>query len=225
MTKFNNISPEEKLRRRQTNFLATLERRVVPGLVQRMPGWVTPDILTVSSVFAAFGVAIVLALGASGVITSFLVGVFLFLHWYFDSTDGALAEYRKQSRGVTGFLIDRGADTLSFSMIFVGFGLSPWLDLNSGVLLALCFCIHQAASVFFTLSQRVAIIGLFGFGATEARLALWLCIAIQVHSNSAVGQTLVFGMLLERFIPLALCAAVLSSSVWLTIRAILSRRQ
>jgi archaetidylinositol phosphate synthase len=160
----------KKHRRVNDILLGPIERPAIQWLVERMPHWVTPDHLTF------FGFAAALLIGVSYYLTSFdknflwLANLGFFLNWFGDSLDGNLARYRKIERPKYGFFIDHTIDTVSEMAIFIGIGLSPYVDLTLA-LLALIGYLCMANLVYITTSVKGVFKISYGkLGPTEVRV-------------------------------------------------------
>ena len=160
----------EKHRRVNDILLGPLERPAIAWLVKHLPYWVTPDHLTF------FGLASALMIGLSYYLTSFdrnflwLANLGFLLNWFGDSLDGNLARYRKIERPSYGFFIDHTIDTISEVSIFIGIGLSPFVDLNLAFL-ALVGYLCMANLVYITTSVKgVFKISYGSLGPTEVRV-------------------------------------------------------
>ena len=150
--------------------LGPLERPAIAWLVEHMPHWVTPDHLTFLGLFAS------VLIGVSYYLTTFdknyfwLANLGFFLNWFGDSLDGNLARYRKIERPRYGFFIDHTIDTISEVFIFVGIGLSPYVDLNLA-LLALVGYECMSNLVYITTSVKGEFKISYGsLGPTEVRV-------------------------------------------------------
>jgi len=159
--------------------LGPLERPAIAWLVKHLPKWVTSDHLTF------FGFAAAILIGVSYYLSNlnrnylWLANVGFFLNWFGDSLDGSLARYRKIERPKYGFFIDHTVDTISEVCIFIGFGLSPFVDLNLA-LLALVGYLSMASLVYITTYvQGEFKISYSKLGPTEIRV-------IAMLSNTAV---------------------------------------
>lgn len=164
------FSKIEKHRRVNDILLGPLERPAIAWLVKHMPYWVTPDHLT----FFGFGAAILI--GLCYYLTNFdknflwLADFGFLLNWFGDSLDGNLARYRKIERPKYGFFIDHTIDTISEVSIFIGIGLSPYVDLELA-LLALVSYLCMANLVYITTSVEGKFKISYGsLGPTEARV-------------------------------------------------------
>lgn len=172
----NENSEQDKLEKIEDHhrvnkiFLGPLERPAIAWLVKKMPAWVTPDHLTF------FGLAASMLTGVSYYLTNFnknylwLAGAGFILNWFGDSLDGNLARFRKIERPKYGFFIDHTMDTISEVIIFIGIGLSPYVDLNLA-LLALVGYLCMANLVYITTSVQGEFKISYGYlGPTEARV-------------------------------------------------------
>lgn len=107
--------------RERTNILRKYEQNLIAYLVQRIPSWISSDMLT----FIGFSGSILIFLGfilATYLHPSFLLlGVAGFaISWFGDSLDGRVAYYRKKPRKWYGFALDITADWIG--IILMGFG-------------------------------------------------------------------------------------------------------
>jgi len=106
----------------RTNLLRKSEQRALSYLVQRIPSWVFPDLLT----FIGF-------LGSLTVLLSFILATYInsyflllglagfFINWFGDSLYGRLAIYRNKSRKWYGFSLDLSIDWTTTIVIGLGF--------------------------------------------------------------------------------------------------------
>ena len=123
-------SDTKPIERIQQNLLARSERRVLDWICARLPGWVTPDLLTGIGMVGAFMVF-------GGYLASNLGDEWLWLaiggyavQWFGDSTDGSLARFRKIERPRYGYFLDHSCDGLATTLVVVGIGLSPYVTLE-----------------------------------------------------------------------------------------------
>ena len=166
------LNPSKPLARIQENMLAVQERRLLNWICPRLPGWVTPDKLTV---FALFGAVIIFA-GYVGSIISrqwlWLSVVGYVVHWFGDSLDGSVARFRKIERPRYGYFVDHSADVAGALLILMGLGISPYIRLDVA-LVALAGYYMLAAHAF--LSAKVVgelKLSAIAAGPTELRLIL-----------------------------------------------------
>lgn len=164
-----NPAPIDRI---QGNILARLERRLLTWICARLPGWVTPDQLTLLGMVAAF--AIFGAYVASNYDHDWLwlAIVGYFVHWFGDSTDGSLARFRKTERPRYGYFLDHSCDGLATLLVLAGIGLSPFVHLEVA-LVALAGYLLLSINAF--LSVRVLgelKLNYSVFGPTEVRVLL-----------------------------------------------------
>ncbi|MBR1570521.1 MAG: CDP-alcohol phosphatidyltransferase family protein [Bacteroidales bacterium] len=163
---------KKQAQRIQTSLLNGIERKVLIWLAERMPAWVTSDMLT----FTGFLGALIMALGycLSNLNLNWLwLSCFgLFVNWFGDSLDGSLARVRNAQRKTYGFFIDHNVDVINETIMFVGVGCSPLVNMSFAML---------ALVAYFMLSVYVYIdchlkgemrLTYGGLGPTEFRLML-----------------------------------------------------
>jgi len=172
--KSKELKKIKKHRRVNDILLGPLERPAIAWLVEHMPSWVIPDHLTF------FGFASSILIGVSYYLTNidknffWLANLGFFLNWFGDSLDGNLARFRKIERPKYGFFIDHTTDTISEVVIFIGIGLSPFVDLNLA-LIALVGYLCMANLVYITTSVKgIFRISYGSMGPTEARVIAML---------------------------------------------------
>jgi phosphatidylglycerophosphate synthase len=178
----------ENHRRVNDILLGSLERPAIAWLVKHLPYWVTPDHLTF------FGFIAALMIGVSYYLTTFdknflwLANLGFLLNWFGDSLDGNLARHRKIERPNYGFFIDHTIDTISEVSIFIGIGLSPYVDLNLAFV-ALVGYLCMANLVYITTSVKgVFKISYGSLGPTEVRaIAIISNIVVYFLGNPQIG--------------------------------------
>lgn len=160
--------------RKQTSVLAGPERRLLDWLIPRMPGWVTPDLLTATALLSMAVAGLAYARAGAQPAYLHLVNVCLFLHWLGDSTDGGLARFRGKSRPRYGYYVDHMSDAVGAVLVGTGAAfsgiMSPWLAVLI-VTLYLLLAVHSYLSTY--------VLGVFqlsygGLGPTELRLVVGL---------------------------------------------------
>ncbi|WP_066967185.1 CDP-alcohol phosphatidyltransferase family protein [Rhizorhabdus dicambivorans] len=179
-----------QIHRIQQNMLASAERSLLTWLCRRMPGWVTPDLLTLVGMVGAAAIFV-------GYVASILHPSWLWLaiagylvHWFGDSMDGSLARHRHIERPSYGYFLDHSCDSVSTMLILGGIGASPYVRLDIALLAVagyLLLSIHAYLSAKvcgdFKLSYLAA-------GPTELRLMLIGLTLAMLMLGSAPG---VFG--------------------------------
>ncbi len=169
----------EKHQRENKILLGFLERPALKWLAAHMPDWVTPDILTWIGIFASVMIFISYALTHITPGFLWLASFGFILNWFGDSLDGTLARYRHIERPRYGFLIDHWVDAISAVLIFIGLGLSPYVDLSVACMGAIAYLLVSIMVYLITYVTGVFQITSAGVGPTEIRL-------LGILSNAAI---------------------------------------
>ncbi len=113
--------------RPRTNLLKKQEQMALLWLVQRIPSFITSNMLTGIGLFGNIIVAASLILASLFSRSFLLLGLLgFFLAWFGDSLDGRLAFYRKKPRKKYGFTLDITIDWIS--IMIIGFGYIIYAD-------------------------------------------------------------------------------------------------
>ena len=108
--------------RHRTNFFKKHEQDLLAFLVQRVPAWITSDMLTATglagSIVTATGFVLANYFGCLFLLLSILG---FLINWLGDSLDGRLAYFRNKPRKWYGFTLDLTVDWLTNILIGVGF--------------------------------------------------------------------------------------------------------
>ncbi|MHB0923994.1 MAG: CDP-alcohol phosphatidyltransferase family protein [Bellilinea sp.] len=164
---------EEKLRSHQRIndiLLGPLERPALAWMARKMPAWVTPDILTGIGFFASILICVSFWLTTYDKNFLWLVSFGILLNWWGDSLDGSLARYRHIERPRYGFFIDHITDTLSEILVFVGLGLSPYVDFRIALIGLVCYLNISILVYLIMVTKGVFKISLWKIGPTEIRM-------------------------------------------------------
>ena len=158
----------------QTSILNPLEKKILVWLAQRMPSWVTSDLLTFVGFLGAVIMAVGYALSNLNLQWLWLSCFGLLVNWFGDSMDGSLARVRGTQRKTYGFFIDHNVDVINETIMFIGVGCSPLVNMSFAMM---------ALVGYFMLSIYVYIdchlkgemrLTYGGLGPTEFRLLLIL---------------------------------------------------
>jgi phosphatidylglycerophosphate synthase len=186
---------EKKLKEHQRIndiLLGPLERPALAWLARKMPPWVMPDTLTGIGVFASVIIFVSYWLTTYNKNFLWLASFGFILNWFGDSLDGTLARYRKIERPRYGFFIDHTIDAVSEILIFVGIGLSPYVDLTVA-LFGLVAYFNIAILVYLIMIARGYFqISLWKIGPTEFRVMAILANAIVYFVGNPSFKT-IFG--------------------------------
>lgn len=197
------MSEEKKQAARiQTSILSASEKKVLVWLAERMPSWVNSDMLTFVGFLGALVMATGYALSNLNIHWLWLACLGLFINWFGDSLDGSLARVRNTQRKTYGFFIDHNVDVINETIMFIGVGCSPMVNMSFAML---------ALVGYFMLSIYVYIdchlkgemrLTYGGLGPTEFRiilaliniifmyvpwLRLWKKDVVLFHNNFSVG--------------------------------------
>lgn len=158
----------------QTSILNNLEKKVLIWIAQRLPRWVTSDLLTIIGLLGSFIVGLGYALCWISPYFLWLSSVGLLINWFGDSLDGTLARVRNTQRPLYGFFIDHNVDGIAMTMICLGAGLSPYIHIGLALMV---LAVYLLLSIYVYISAHLR--GEFkltyaGLGPTEFRVVLFI---------------------------------------------------
>ncbi len=168
--------------RTRTNILKTYEQRALAWLVQRIPGWMSSNMLTAIGFSGNILVMAGFLLASALRYEYLLLGVPGFLiSWFGDSLDGRVAYFRNKPRKWFGFTLDLTTDWIGTFLIGLGFavyveGITKYL----GFLFVVLY-----GWEIITALLRYKITGKYAIdagklGPTEVRLILTLVLVAEV---------------------------------------------
>jgi len=169
------MSKDPAVHQRTSQFLLSgFERRVLPWLAARMPGWVLPDHLTLLGLAASSFIAVAYMLSNGDARWLWAASAALVVQWFGDSLDGNLARYRRIERPRYGYYLDHLTDAYSTLAIGLGLGLSPYMLLAVGLAIVAAYLI-LSINVYL----KSYVFGEFSFsygklGPSEVRVVLIL---------------------------------------------------
>jgi phosphatidylglycerophosphate synthase len=159
--------------------LGPLERPALKWLAEHMPRWMTPDILTGIGFLGAVIIAVSYYLTNYNPAYLWLASFGFVVNWFGDSLDGSLARFRHIERPRYGFFLDHTLDSASETVIFIGLGLSPYVNLDLAFLALVGYLL---LSIFVFISTYVSgefRISYGRFGPTEIR-------AVAILANTVI---------------------------------------
>lgn len=177
----------ENHKRENDILLGFLERPALNWLASHSPAWVTPDLLTWTGVAAS--VLIFVSYGLTQFNRNFLwLATFGFLlNWLGDSLDGTLARYRHIERPRYGFLVDHWVDAMSAFLMFIGLGLTPYVNLLVASFALIGYLMVSIMVYLITYVTGVFQITNAKIGPTEIRvLAIILNIVMFFAGNNTI---------------------------------------
>lgn len=166
----------------RTNLLRNLEQKTLISLVQIVPSWIKPDMLT----FIGF-------LGSLTTLSSFilatyvnrnylLLGVLGFaINWFGDSLDGRLAYFRKNPKKWYGFSLDLLSDWLSVILIGLGYMIyseEKWDLAGFGFVVLYGWAMIIAVIRYLVTGKYTIDAGLFG--PTEIRIIISAVMVLEI---------------------------------------------
>jgi phosphatidylglycerophosphate synthase len=173
------MSKVEKHKRENDILLGFLERPALKWLAAHMPAWITPDTLTWIGILASILIFVSYILTNKNAAFLWLASLGFVLNWFGDSLDGTLARYRHIERPRYGFLVDHWVDAISTVLIFVGLGLSPYVDLIVACMGIIAYLLTSIMVYLITYVTGTFQITNAKIGPTEIRL-------LAILSNTAM---------------------------------------
>lgn len=183
------LTASERIRgsRKRLNILKESEFQTIEYLCERMPQWVSPDMLTAVGILGSMVIAIGLVL--SQIYSAYFISLSIFgfaLNWFGDSLDGRIAYYRNTPRKWYGWALDINADWISIGIIGMGF--------------YFYFPIYKALAFIFVLAYGGSmILSLLGYklndkyiidkgqlGPTELRIIVCLVLIVEMFLPGAL---------------------------------------
>ena len=167
------MSEEKKQAARiQTSLLNAAEKKVLVFLAGKMPKWVTSDMLTFVGFLGSLIMATGYALSNLNLLWLWLASFGLVVNWFGDSLDGTLARVRGTQRKIYGFYIDHNVDVVNETIMFLGVGMSPMVNLSVAML---CLVAYFMISIYVYINCHLKgemRLTYGGLGPTEFRLVL-----------------------------------------------------
>jgi phosphatidylglycerophosphate synthase len=179
-----------------TAVTASLERRCLLWLAERLPPWVSSDQLTVLALgaMAAAGFSF---WAAARIHPVFLIGVVasLAINWFGDSLDGTLARVRHQQRPRYGFYVDHVIDCFGACFLLGGLAVSGYMSPMVAMGLLIAYLMLTVEVYLATYCLTVFRLSWMGFGPTELRIVLsigTLALLRSPRANVFGGEHLLF---------------------------------
>lgn len=142
----------ENSQRIQTSILNPIEKKVLVYIAERLPKWVTSDMLTVVGVLGSMVVCLGYILSRFNVNLMWIASLGFVINWFGDSLDGSIARVRNAQRPLYGFYLDHNIDCVCEFFMFVGFGLSGlcnfWVAL-------LCYVVYLQLEVYVAINAHL----------------------------------------------------------------------
>jgi hypothetical protein len=174
--------------RNRTNILRKYEQQSLAFLVQRVPPWMTSNMLTGIGFAGSFVTAGSFVLAAYFQRTWLLLGIFGFvLNWFGDSLDGRLAYFRNRPRKWYGFSLDFIVDWLTNILIGCGYIVyvsGRWELVGFGFVVFYGWAMMMALLRYKIVDQYTIDSGVLG--PTEMRILLSIIFAVEVVVKDSI---------------------------------------
>ena len=129
----------KQAKRIQTSLLNGVERKALVWMAERMPRWVTSDMLSGIGFVGALIIAAGYMLSDININFLWLSSFGFVIHWFGDSMDVSLARVRQTQRPLYGFYLDHTLDVITEFIMFMGAGLSALLRLDIALLVFIAY--------------------------------------------------------------------------------------
>ncbi len=202
------MSEVKQSNRIQESILSSWEKKTLVSLAKAQPDWVTSNILTGVGILGSILIFLGYCLSSLHPAWLWLSSFGFVVNWYGDSLDGTLARVRNTQRPLFGYYLDHTVDVINEALIFIGAGLSPYLDMTVAVaslILYYAMTINVSMNAHLRSEFKLSYAGL---GPTEFRVIIIIINTLLYcfHSH-IVGNNVVTGI--TYIIPLALLAVYL----------------
>jgi archaetidylinositol phosphate synthase len=158
--------------RRNDSPLASLEKRVLVWMAQRLPRRVGSDHLTLLGLTAMVGVGAAFAASSQEPRILYVVPPLLAVNWFGDSLDGTVARVRNRQRPRYGYYVDHVVDIVGAVALFAGLAFSGGMHPLIAMALLVAYVAAMAEVFLATHVTLVFRLASFGFGPTELRIVL-----------------------------------------------------
>ncbi|MFB9080602.1 CDP-alcohol phosphatidyltransferase family protein [Flavobacterium procerum] len=175
--------------RKRTNILKRAEQSAIVFLLPKLPGFVSPNLLTLLGTLGSGFVFLAFVLGAYAAEWYLLFGIIgLAVNWFGDSLDGRLAYYRNIPRRWYGFALDIIADWIGIA--FIGFGYYIYAE-NGTQIIAFAFVALYGWSIIisqlrYKITDEYSIDSGF-VGPTELRFIIAFILIAEVLFHGSIA--------------------------------------
>ncbi|MDH4139275.1 MAG: CDP-alcohol phosphatidyltransferase family protein [Coriobacteriia bacterium] len=185
-----------------------VEKPTLIWMAERLPAWVTPDILTT---IGLLGSAIVFAGYALSRVSPWWLWFSTFglvVNWFGDSTDGTLARVRHTERPRYGFFIDHTMDVVSEGLIFLGLGVSPYMRFDAACVAFIGYLSMSVHAYVRAFVDGVFKISYSRIGPTELRIVLVVVNAAMFFGGAPKAIVTVSGQAINAYDAVLLAVAL-----------------
>lgn len=158
----------------QTSIFNAAEKKILVWLAERMPAWVTSDMLTAVGVLGSMVIMAGYIRSNVNINWLWMASLGFVINWFGDSLDGTLARVRNCQRPIYGYYLDHMTDAVNESIMFIGAGLSVLIDLKLALFILVLYLIMTInVSVNAHLKNEFKLTYM-GLGPTEFRIIMIL---------------------------------------------------
>ena len=165
----------------QTSLLASVEKRCLIWMAERMPSPINSDHLTALAGLSMLAAGLCYWQGSPAALLAAVA--LLAVNWFGDSLDGTLARVRHHERPRYGFYVDHVLDVLCILFIFAGLVLGGHMSLPIGGGFLLAYYLLMIEIALATHAVGVFRISFWKFGPTELRILLAIGSLRLMHSG------------------------------------------
>lgn len=175
----------------RTNILHSVEQKLIAYLVQKIPAWMSSNMLTAIGFVGSVIVFLSFVLGAFISRYFLLLGILGFMvSWFGDSLDGRIAYYRNKPRKWYGFSLDITVDWLGVILMGAGFIVyapSYWKII--GFLFVVLYGWEMITALLrYKVTEQYSIDS-GSFGPTEVRILISLILILEVIVKDSILYT------------------------------------
>ena len=174
--------------RHRTNLLKVQEQKALAFFVQRIPEYISSDMLTAIGFIGSVLTASSFILAAYINIYYLLLGVLgLAINWFGDSLDGRVAYFRNTPRKWYGFSLDITVDWITDILIGIGYMIyvgSPWYLIGYGFIVMYGWEMITTLLRYKVTDKYSIDSGLFG--PTEVRIFISLILVLEVFAEGSI---------------------------------------
>lgn len=165
----------------QSSLLASVEKRCLIWMAERMPSPINSDHLTALAGLSMLAAGLCYWQGSPAALLAAVA--LLAVNWFGDSLDGTLARVRHHERPRYGFYVDHVLDVLCILFIFAGLVLGGHMSLPIGGGFLLAYYLLMIEIALATHAVGVFRISFWKFGPTELRILLAIGSLRLMHSG------------------------------------------
>jgi archaetidylinositol phosphate synthase len=174
-------TPYREAVRVHTSILASVEKRCLIWMAERMPLAVNSDHLTALATTAMLGAGLCYWNGTPAALAGAIV--LLAVNWFGDSLDGTVARVRHHERPRYGFYVDHVLDVVGILFIIAGLVLGGHMSLAIGGGFLIAYYLLMVEIALATHAVGTFRISFWRFGPTELRILLAIGTLRLLHSD------------------------------------------